>query len=529
MQNTSVNYCRVSSKEQEETGYSLPSQEKLLLEYASRKDKDFVIKKTFSVAESASGAKQRNVFSEMMEFLVKYDIKNLLVEKVDRLTRNLRDAVIINDWLEADETRKIHFVKQNLIIHRNAKSDEKFRWDIEIVLAKKYLANLSEEVKKGQAEKISQGWLPTKPPLGYKTIGEKGHKIHVINSDVAPFIKKAFEWYASGNYSMERVKDKLYKEGFRTRAGNKPAKNRIEDMLKEPFYYGAMRWNDILYTNGRHEPIITKELFDKAQHVRTKGLAPKYSRHQFQFRKMMNCGECDGLITAEIQKGIVYYHCNHYKECSQKVYTPEEIVEQQIFGVFNFFKNITKREAELIKAKIQANHAQESEYKDTALKTLNNRYIQLQSRLDILYNDRLDQKISDEFWNKKQEEINKEQKEIQEQISKIKSEETKYFEVWLNIIDLAHRALEIYKKRSPEERRLLLSHIFSNLTLKDQKITKSLTKPVEIISKRVQEKIDAKNTFELEKTVVNQGQNDSFESLHPALLPRQDSNLRPIA
>lgn len=514
--NSSVLYCRVSSKEQEETGYSLPSQEKLLSEYAHRKD--FSVIKVFSVAESASGSKQRVVFTEMMDFIERHDIKNLIVEKVDRLTRNLKEAVFANDWIDADQERKIHFVKQNLILHRDAKSDEKFRWDIEIVLAKKYIANLSEEVKKGQAEKLAQGWLPTKPPIGYKTIGEKGHKIHVIDKEVAPFIKNAFEMYASGNYSMEALRQEIYSKGFRTRAGNKAAKSMIENMLNEPFYYGAMKWKDILYVKAKHEPIITKELFDKAQSVRKGRLAPAYSKHSFQFKKMMKCGECNGTITAELQKGIVYYHCSHYNNCTQKPYTPESEIEEQLFGVFEFFKNITLEEAEAIRAKIKENHAQETEYKESTLKTLNSRYTQLQSRLDILYNDRLDQKITTDIWEKKQSEINKEQEDIRVQVERIKNVETKYFEVWLNILDLAYRAKEIYQKRSPEERRLLLSHIFSNLTLKDDKVFPLLKKPVEVLSRRVQEKIDAQNIFEPKKKLAQKGQKDSFESLCPALL-----------
>ena len=95
--NDAVIYCRVSSKEQEDTGYSLPAQEKLLTEYAQRKN--LTILKVFSVAESASGAKQRKIFGEMMEYMRKKNIQILLCEKVDRLTRNLKEAVVANDWL----------------------------------------------------------------------------------------------------------------------------------------------------------------------------------------------------------------------------------------------------------------------------------------------------------------------------------------------------------------------------------------------------------------------------------------------
>jgi DNA invertase Pin-like site-specific DNA recombinase len=528
MNTKAVIYARVSSKEQEETGYSLPAQEKLLSEYAQRKG--FEVVKVFSISESASGAKQRQVFYEMMEFIKNKEIPHLLCEKVDRITRNMKDAVFINDWIEDDPDRQIHFVKQNLVIHKNAKSDEKFRWDIEIVLAKKFISNLSEEVKKGQAEKIRQGWLPTRPPAGYKTIGEKGHKIHVIDEKVAPLIKKAFELYSTGNYSMKRVCDELYKDGFRSMYGKKPAKSRIEDILKEPFYYGAMRWNDALYNNGAHQPIITKELFDKVQEVRTGGDTPKYKRHQFAFRKLLKCKECSGTITAEIQKGIIYYHCTHYKNCTQKKYTPEEQIEQKLLGVFKFFENITPNEAERIKEKIKKDHSAEIEYKENTIRTLNERYTFLQRRLDGLYDDRLDKLITPETWQRKQKEITDEQAGLLERVNKLKSEEAKYFEIWLNILDLARRAAEIYKKRSPEQRRTLLKYIFQSLLLKDG-ITESVLKPtVEKIAKRVQQKIDAQKNFELQqktaKSVASSGSLSSGTSSKGKNLVRSKNNFR---
>ncbi len=491
-----VIYCRVSSKEQEETGYSLPSQEKLLVEYANRKG--FEVVRSFAPAESASGAKQRKIFGEMMEYLKKKDVPILLCEKVDRLTRNFVDAITANDWIEADEKHQIHFVKQNLVIHRYAKSDEKFRWDIEIVLAKKYISNLSEEVKKGQKEKIAQGWLPAKPPIGYKTIGEKGHKIHIIDEDKSRFIKKAFEYYATRNYSLTGLREKLYEDGLRTRNGSKLSKSRLEDILRDPFYMGLLRWNDFVH-NGKHEPLVSKELFDKVQFTLTRGKSPHYKRHTFQFSKMIECGECGGSISGEIQKGIVYYSCKHNRPCSQKGMTKETDLDVSLIGAFRFFENITEKEADLIRDKIKADHKLESEYKENTLKALDLRYNALQRQLDILYNDRLSEKITQERWEAKQKEINTEQAEIQNQITKLKNEETKYFELYINILDLARRAREIYEKRSPEERRLLLSHIFANLILKDKKADTVLKSSVKKISKRIQERIDAQNKFELKK------------------------------
>jgi DNA invertase Pin-like site-specific DNA recombinase len=189
-----VIFARVSSREQEETGYSLPAQEKLLKQYTERKG--FKIDKIFSISESASGKRQRDIFNEMLDYAKRNRLKIIVCEKVDRLTRNFKDAVMIDEWLEKDDERQVHLVKDTLVLHRNSRSQEKLNWGIRILFAKNYIDNLSEEVKKGQKEKIAQGWLPTKPPFGYRTVGEKGHKIHVVDKKTAPIVKRGFELYS---------------------------------------------------------------------------------------------------------------------------------------------------------------------------------------------------------------------------------------------------------------------------------------------------------------------------------------------
>lgn len=515
MQLKTIIYARVSSREQEDTGYSLDAQEKLLKEYADKKE--LKVAKIFKITESASGKQIRRIFIEMFQYAEKQGVKIILCEKIDRLTRNLKDAAIVNDWIQADASREIHFVKENFVVNRNTRAHENLVWDMKVAIARFYTNNLSEEVKKGQKEKISQGWLPTKPPIGYKTVGEKGHKIHVIDNPAASYVRKAFEYYATGNYSLAAIREKLYEEGLRTRAGGRLAKSRMESIVKDPFYYGAMRWNDAVYS-GRHEPLISQELFDKVQSILTRKKAPHYKSHDFMFRKLMTCGECGGTITGEIQKGIIYYHCNHYRDCTQKAYTPEKTVESQILGVFKFFEAITPEEADEIKSKIRQNHAQEIEYKEKALDGLNQRYKALQRRLDVLYDDRLDGRIPVEIWELKNKEIVEEQTEIQNQIKKMKTEEAKYFEIWLNILDLARRAREIYEKRSPAEKRLLLQYIFSNLMLKDKNLMYSLSKPMEVLARRVQEKLDAEKHFRtMKKGSTKQQAAHAMDGLQPLL------------
>src|SRR5690349_14079365 len=161
-QTKAVILARVSSKSQEDEGYSLDSQVKLLRSYCE--NKYLAVAETFKIAESASKTSQRRIFKEAMKFIEDNKIKHLIIEKVDRHVRNLHDAVETHDWLMADEERHVHFVKDSLVMHKNSRSQEWLNWGIRVVMSKNYIDNLREEAMKGWAEKLAQGWLPAWPP-----------------------------------------------------------------------------------------------------------------------------------------------------------------------------------------------------------------------------------------------------------------------------------------------------------------------------------------------------------------------------
>src|SRR3989344_847253 len=328
----SVILARVSSKEQDETGYSLPSQEKLLNEYGQ--SKNLLPAKLFSISESASGQKQRATFNEMVAYVKKHDIKNIICEKVDRLTRNFRDAVAINDWKDEASDRQVHFVKENVVLNKESKSNEKFIWNIKVSVAQYYLDNLSEEVKKGQKEKIAQGWLPTRPLPGYKTVGEKGHKIHILDENMAPIARKMFDYFLSGEYSVDKLTKKMSNEGLRNIKGNKIVKSRIHKLLTDPFYIGKIRWNGVV-TDGKQDPLITPEIFERTHQILSGRCTPKYSKHLYLYNKLIRCFECGGIITWETHKGITYGHCNHYRSCTQKTWSTEKEVDEQLEGALD--------------------------------------------------------------------------------------------------------------------------------------------------------------------------------------------------
>ena len=238
MKINSVLFVRVSTREQAEEGYSLTSQTKLLEEYAVKRD--FKIIKDFSVPESASGKQERKLFNEMLAYIAEHpEIKIVLCEKVDRITRNFKDAVKLDDRLNENEERQIHFVKQSLIIHKNARSHEKFQWDIYLALARQYSNNLSEETKKGLFEKAEQGWYPGNQKRGYKTVGDLGHKIWVVDSDIpdAKYLEMAFILYNTGNHTLRTLSKELFQQGWKIN-GKPISISELHVLLTDPFYCG---------------------------------------------------------------------------------------------------------------------------------------------------------------------------------------------------------------------------------------------------------------------------------------------------
>jgi site-specific DNA recombinase len=273
---SAVILARVSSKAQEDEGYSLDSQLKLLKGYCDNKGLRVV--KTFKITETASKQQERKTFHELLAYISANEVYHLAVEKTDRFTRNLRDAVAIDDWLEADKNRMLHAVKENLLIHKEAKSDVKFMWNIHLAVANKYTNNLREEAMKGWAEKLAQGWLPSSPPIGYVTVVKNGKRIHVPDKATKASVRKAFEMYLDPNHSIATITEEMKKMGLGSRKGRPFVKSYVQKLLTNPFYIGINRFNGKDYP-GAQEHLISKSLFDAVQQKMHKGCPNVYVKH----------------------------------------------------------------------------------------------------------------------------------------------------------------------------------------------------------------------------------------------------------
>lgn len=457
-ENIAIIYARVSSREQEETGYSLDAQEKFLREYAERRSIEVV--KVFRVTESASKWQIRKTLAEMLAYANKNDTNIILCEKIDRLTRNLKDAATVDDWVREDgKTREVHFVKENFVLNKNTKAHENLVWDMKVAIARFYANNLSEEVQKGQKEKTAQGWLPTKPPLGYKTIGEKGHKIHVINEKVAPYIKQMFTLYATGNYSTLSLTKKMYELGFRSRGGGRVVKSKIHKLLSDPFYYGKFVWKGKVY-DGKHEPIIDRDLFEQVKAKLTRPCAPYHSKHYKELRGKIFCGDCGKTVTWEQQKGHWYGACKQCKAqlASSRKYIRQEEVEDALMDKIAFVAPKNQWILGILQKALKESHSEEIATHEAQVNGINASLQRIQQRKRTMYDDKLDDRITTDFYDQKLQEFKQEEEVLTDTLKKLKSDNTEYYKVGAAIHELAVKAGKIYKseKATTEERRLLL-------------------------------------------------------------------------
>jgi DNA invertase Pin-like site-specific DNA recombinase len=321
-----VIYARVSSKDQEKEGYSIPAQLELLRGYAGAHG--FEVLKEFTDVETAKAA-GRTSFGEMIALLQKTNsCRTVLVEKTDRLYRNLKDWVTIEDL-----GLEIHFVKENIILAPNSRSSERFMHGIRVLMAKNYIDNLSEETRKGMLEKARQGIWPSFAPLGFLNVdGVNGRRTIAPDSKLAPVIRRMFEQYATGRFSLKQMAKIARADGLVYRkSGDSVPTSTVHKILRNRIYSGDFDFDGVTY-HGTYEPIVPRELWERVQAILDGRSAKKTHKvkEQFAFSGLIACGHCGCAMVGEIKKGrYIYYHCTGFKGKCPEPYTREEVLEEK--------------------------------------------------------------------------------------------------------------------------------------------------------------------------------------------------------
>jgi len=310
-------YTRKSTDTEDRQVRSISDQLAELKELAIKENIDVI---DIFVEKQTAKTPGRPVFNEMLQRIENSEASGILAWHPDRLARNSVDGGKIIYLLDTGKITELKFPT----FWCDTTPQGKFMLSIAFSQSKYYVDNLSENIKRGHRNKVKEGIWPRNAPIGYVNIkgGLEQDKI------TAPLIKKLFEAYSTGNFTLREVREKFLALGLKGKIGL--SISNCQNILTNPIYVGLIRWHGEIF-EGKHEPIISKKLFDSVAEVMMRKSKPKgKGLKEYLYRGFFHCGECSCFITTETQKGHNYLRCTKRKNpCNQK-YVREEIITSQI-------------------------------------------------------------------------------------------------------------------------------------------------------------------------------------------------------
>ncbi len=478
-------YCRKSSEDEDRQVLSIESQMSELRTLAKRLDLPVA-----DILIESKSAKEpgRKVFNQMIKRIHQGEAKGIICWKLDRLARNPIDGGQISWMLQQEIIRHIQTAERSYYPEDNV-----LLMNVEFGMANQYIRDLSKNVKRGLRAKVEKGWLPGVSPLGYLNNKSKieGEKDIIKDPKRFPLLQKMWELMLAGNYSLGQIVKianddwNFEMRRFKRRGGGPLLRGQLYKVLTDPFYSGTIRYNGELHP-GKHEPMVSKEEFDRVQNILGKGKKTKPKTHAFPFRGIIHCGECGCFITAEekcklTKSGVhyyVYYHCTKRRpdaRCSQPTIRKEELerqIEKEIakISIDESFKDLA------IKYSKEVYH-QEAKERNSVRQSLEKKHKEIQEQINGLTEMRLKKLLEDEEYLEHKNKFLLERERLKEKLQDVSHSAEKQLEHTERAFTFACYAGYWFEHGTIEQKNTILKTIGSNFILKDRKLALELKNP----------------------------------------------------
>ncbi len=563
-------YLRKSSEAEDRQVQSIDAQKRELGELA--KEHGLEIVDVFEESQSAK-APGRPIFTKMIERITRGEAEGLLVWKLNRLARNPIDGGTISWMLQQRVIKQIqtfgrgYYPEDNVIVMA-----------VELGMANQYIRDLSTDTKRGLRERVDKGYPNGVAPIGYLNdlSAEPGNRGWKIDSDRFSCVRQMLETFLTGRYSIRKLMNFANDElGLRTTPRKKLGGKRLgisyvsDTILKNPVYAGFFITGD----GARHElhsdvpRMINEDQYWEIQNILgSRGRSrPSSNVHTFAYVGPTVCGHCGSGVTAEhkyqlmcSECGIkfsyrnkdrcptcqtkiddmkdplylhyIYYHCTRSKDIKCPAGSMSEVNIDGYLSTYytenlQISESLSKWCIDNLDQLGMSDHKTDLDKNISLEKTIAQKQKELKELAMMKARGLFD---DSEFLGLK-ETTTSEIKALQVQLGKLNQGNPEGLQKAKSAFSLAVGVGEIFKNGTVKEKKETLAELASNLTLKDKKLNVTNAKIYEVIIKCLTQ-VKAENpSFEPKFCQATQGQNGDFETLCPALLPRQDSNLRPIA
>lgn len=352
-------------------------------------------------------------------------------------------------------------------------------------MAKNYIDNLREEAMKGWAEKLAQGWLPAPPPCGYVTITQNSKRVHVPDPTTKPIMQRMFKLYLEPSHSIASITKELEQAGVRTRKGRPYSKSHVQKLLTNTFYIGVNHFDGKDYP-GAQQTFISKELFDKVQHKMHRGRPTIYKIHNPVFKNLITCEGCNGVVTWQLQKGRYYGACQRGKgNCQRRKFIREDKVEAAIMEHLQQLVCPSQAIIDWVAAEMQQRQRSSIEERERMLTSIQTQIDRLERMDSQLYDDKLAGDITKEKYDEKHQQFVNQKAELENQRAKLDENKKKSLAQRLVLLELSQKAASLYQTKTPEQKRLIITKLLSNITSNDDSVSVSYTKFANVIAQNV--------------------------------------------
>lgn len=478
-----VIYLRVSTADQAERdlteeGFSIPAQREACLRHIRDLGWDLVDEYS-DRGESARSADRPQLQAMLRRITEDRDVDAVVVHKIDRLARNIEDHVAIRAVLRrcgvtlVSVTEKLEETASGRLVE-----------GIHALMAEFYSANLASEVRKGQSQKAKMGGFPHYAPLGYTNVRETifGRTVaHIVpDPERGPLIRSAFELYATGTYTLERLRGEmthrgLTNRGTRNRTAAPLSVSGLASVLGNKFHMGIVEWSGIEY-QGSHEPLVSAQLFTRVQDLLESRAARgvRERRHHHYLKGLLVCGVCGRRLSIQVSKGqYVYFFCLGQKSrrapsgC-REAYVAADVIERQVEELYKRIQLpphvneclIADLESEVIAR--QSRNAAEREF---LAQRLSRAETERRRLLDAYYRGAVDLPTL----RTEQERIGKTIRDIHAQTEAVDAHLAEWQDILRTAAGLAGTCATAYARANTRTRKLFNSAVFEAILVRDAK------------------------------------------------------------
>jgi len=413
----------------------------------------------------------RQIFNTMMKKIENGEANGILAWHPDRLARNSVDGGKIIYLIDCGRIVALKFPQ----FWFEPTPQGKFMLNIAFGQSKYYIDSLSENVRRGLRQKVRRGEYPGPAPIGY--INDPRTKTVIVDRKKAKIIKQTFQLYAQNNSCLEDIANFLAQNGIFRRSGKIWHKDRVKYLLSNPSYYGHFRYAKEVY-EGKHEPIITKKLFDKVQEVLKQRGRPRHKSiiEPQTFCGLLRCGTCGMMITGEYrvkkQKNgnvhdYIYYHCtkkSKMMKCPEPCIRQEELDKQ----ISSLLQKVSLRPdwAEKLLEMLENDKTKSAQSVSTFVQESENKIKVINIKLQRLLDGYLEQDIEREIYRTEKAKLLSEKKSLEEQNIKLEQKQNDWLEPMEKWINYAQNIEKIARDSNLLEKKVATKEIFgSNLRL----------------------------------------------------------------